>query len=818
MPYSRDGRDNTTNVEQQQANSTTNMASGSPWYQAIMELEHNKDFANADVTQNHFDTKPATIHSSPSTIVGPAQSNSSVSTSQPPSEEDELAKTVTARYDAYIKRVYRRKEFWSRRNVKRHRIRAQLEPFEAQTKFVSIGRLERVPDDKTVIPVSNNVERYGYFTGDYSSKWNEIITLLKQGLDAKNDLKGSLFDAPPLAKDARSWYNRIMESEDEPLDWQDLRNVLRKELQDRRRRELRLRIGLEPQSESSSKLEHQIWQKAQHKLRFHSKNGSNSEHYAKKVWREALLYVLTESPTDTLRFLQRTHNDPFPSRSMIAEALEYSIAWSDRHAAANSTWWRLASNTIQMLATAGTEQPLPIHGSYLTTVLKRLPVEEVFVCITDWELSGLSLQGNTVLHATHILAKSGFCEQAVKLLETHTDSVATYASKEALQSVLASVLRSVSQSKDGLHVCQELVTRMVERGVVLNLQLCNIIMLNAVEANDLDTAFNLYSTLKNNNINPDKYTFSILAKGCKSVAADEQNVARVIDDALRSGVLLTEPVVAGEVLHALYKHHLDKRRGEAYRLLIEAYEQLFDRSAVEKLGIIGSASSSRPSNPIQPDAPVIGIVVDAYLGAARTTPLQAVTLYQRILNLAKEGVHPFPELLESDYMSNAFIAFFGSKASTMLAAMEVLRVMRSQLNPAASSVDSDLEHADNTTVKDCEDWLMQESDFDGLSRITVGILQSIYAKHSDPSNKLLGPAEYMLQFMLRKHPSVRPKNLMETLHAYLRHEDGDGAEWCVDRLAEMDMWDEVKGAWIRRMIVDARAKRMRASQFPARGS
>ena len=411
--------------------------------------------------------------------------------------------------------------------------------------------------------------------------------------------------------------------------------------------------------------------------------------------------------------------------------------------------------------------------------------------------------GNTLLHAADRLAREGEAQQAVSLLNDNFGIIVGSVKSDALQSVLTTVLRGVSLVEDSLHICQDLVTRAINHGVAPGVQLFNVIMLNAVEANDVNLALNIYNTLRSNDVTPDRYTFSMLAKACKSGAADEQKVAQIIDDALRSGHLLTEPVVAGEILHALYQHHLTNRPGDAYRLMVEAYEQLFDRTVLDKLGLVQFIGSHRPEKPLQPDAPVIGMVVNAYLKAGKPTPAQALALYQQMVELAKQEVHPLPALFEADYVSNAFISFFGSNATTRPIAIAILQTSKSIVKRSQSS--SAETHKAGASAES-EDWFTQPFHYEGLTHTTIGIVQDMFARHSHPSNKFLGTARRMLDHMLACNPDVDPRALMEMIYAYLRHGDSRGAEWCIERLEAMDAWDHMRGAGIRRMITEAREK------------
>ncbi|KAF2155580.1 hypothetical protein K461DRAFT_274581 [Myriangium duriaei CBS 260.36] len=711
------------------------------------------------------------------------------------------------RRKALQERQLRRAARWEYIASIQRRRNARRETIAKRTELVSIGHLQEAKlFGGWSLPGSTNNKRYTYKFGDVTLAFTTAMARVRRRLTS------NIASPDPSRRSAvaKFWYDRITSPQSGAFNWNDLKNLLRRASRRKRQRQ-KLQAEIWYNSKPSKTLPRKQLQNQDNYLLEQRIGNLSSEDGIRSVWSQALIHGLIYYPAEVPQFLQRTRVHPLPPQYHVAEALAHSIAWADLHADKDTKWWIRTSGIISGFPKTTIRRPLPISGASLMIVLKRIPAGEIIRCINGWERAGLVMTGNTILHAAQILARNGMPGQAVGLLDDHMGTIMQGTFKSAHLSVITSVIREVSQTKEGLQACQELVTRFVHRGINLDLQICNTIMLNAVEANDSNTAFNIYDTLKNTDVAPDKYTFSILAKACASVDIDQQRISQVIDEALRRGILLSEPIVATVVLHALYQHHLVKRRSDAFRYVVEAYEQLFDRTALEMLKISGPSDQSRQSGPIEPGRQVMGIIVDAYLRTAKPSPREALALYRRILELARRGVTPFSSLFESDHVSNAFIIYFGAQSATIPIVLEIVRILRESIpspTPVSeNAADAEEGKEDWPTIETQGDLFMQRSDFQGLSHVTINILQNMFAKHSHPTNNFFQPAQRLLNFMIENHlDAIEPINLQDMLYAYLRQLDADGAEWCIDQLVDRNVWDEYKSASFRRQVEGVRVK------------
>jgi pentatricopeptide repeat protein len=282
--------------------------------------------------------------------------------------------------------------------------------------------------------------------------------------------------------------------------------------------------------------------------------------------------------------------------------------------------------------------------------------------------------------ATHF-AKNGHFEQALDaILEAKSANAAL--DSFAFRSNCATLLRNSIRQPAGLRVCLRIVDNLVKIGVTLNNQLCNIVMLNAVEAGDLKTAFSIYSSLVEHGLEADSYTYAILLKGCKSAIDDAETLNDTIRSAIQHVNLMREPVVSTEILHCLALHHKKHHPERAFDTVADAFAQLFDPAPLQKLGLLTSttpqASHLAPEK-MQPSCSAMAIMIAMYLDhayARSQSTFGANELYKRFRTLADSGAEPFASMIETDHISNCFLTTFIKSKKGLLCAAEVIKDMQ----------------------------------------------------------------------------------------------------------------------------------------------
>ncbi|KAF2479927.1 hypothetical protein BDY17DRAFT_312850 [Neohortaea acidophila] len=224
-------------------------------------------------------------------------------------------------------------------------------------------------------------------------------------------------------------------------------------------------------------------------------------------------------------------------------------------------------------------------------------------------------------------------------------------------------------------------------GMKPNIQICNIIMLNAIEAGDRSTALSVYRSLVQRELKPDEFTFAILLKACKMNIDDAELLNQIIRDAIESVNLRKAEVVAFEILYCLILHHTKHNRRTALATVTDACAQLFDLQPLEKLGLPIPKRQQQQSDrimPLWPPAANLLITMSIEHVLSSQSDVEAVAaLYVRWRELVDAGDPCLSHLATDDYTANIFLMAFIKHSNGLLHASRVIRDMQRPLPPSA---------------------------------------------------------------------------------------------------------------------------------------
>ncbi|GAB7348302.1 hypothetical protein MBLNU459_g6282t1 [Dothideomycetes sp. NU459] len=472
-----------------------------------------------------------------------------------------------------------------------------------------------------------------------------------------------------------------------------------------------------------------------------------------EIWLHSMLWVLQHRIEDAPRFLLCTHAQSHPPFSWVLDTLQYLANYYSK--VEIGVVEARQDEFVNVLCTVldrpdASRANLP--ASAIRLVLQRSVRDHslrLYGCVKS---NSCSLHWNTWLHFATSLARSNHFDQALDALLEAAGAGADTRSPQ-FESNCATILRKAADQPDGLRVSLRIVQNMSDIGVKLNLQLCNSVMLNAVEAGDLKTAFSIYHSLVEHGLQADKYTHAILLKGCKSVIGDSETLNTTIRHAIDDTVISRSDIVATEILHCLYLHHFELNPQTAFSTISEAYAQLFDTTALAKLHILPDRTHETPR--MQPTMAALHIMITAYLRrSTRQQPAYIINdthhLYRHIRMLVNRGVQPWAEISSTDHMANAFLFFFTSHASSLSHAAEVIRDMQAPLT------DTDAAAA---TAKSCKPTVR-----------TWSIFLRGFAKHGK-----MELAEQVLTYMRDKGIQPNQVTWNTLVGGYVGSRDVDGA-------------------------------------------
>ncbi|KAK4610375.1 hypothetical protein CLAFUW4_14093 [Fulvia fulva] len=397
-------------------------------------------------------------------------------------------------------------------------------------------------------------------------------------------------------------------------------------------------------------------------------------------WEQAALWILSHEPERAVEFLVSTHR--CCNARTVVNILQH-LADKFTHPQDNTGAKNLAAlaDAFPRLADRGIRRPLRIGSSFLRLLMPHSShdqINELYRAIKDHRVMTTWL---TWLHFATRFARSGQFEHALDATIESSRAGAAHDST-AFRSTCATLLRAAIKEPSGLRVCLRVIDKFVDLGVTLNIRLCNIVMLNAVEAGDQRTAFAVYNSLVEHGLQADAYTYAILLKGCKAAIDDADGLNTTIRHAIEHIGIANEPVVATEIIHCLALHHTRHNPDNAFDTIADGYAQLFDLEPLRKLGIVLPHLSARvhpDKQRMQPPKHVVEIMIAAHLEHMyqRTqSTTNAYELYRRFLELADAGEEPFRALLETDHAANAFMMTFGKTKKGLLHSAQVIKDMQ----------------------------------------------------------------------------------------------------------------------------------------------
>lgn len=404
------------------------------------------------------------------------------------------------------------------------------------------------------------------------------------------------------------------------------------------------------------------------------------------VWMEVALWLLTYDQRSMIRFLLATHLEPYQSEFRVEDSLLYLAQyWSNSQEADSVFQLQQLANAFGSLADRGENDRLTFFNPFFRILIQYCSDDQIQDLYRTIKRQKVSTHWWTYLHFTTHFAKRNRFQQAFEALMDARNAGAELNSWH-FRSNCATLLRKSSEQPDGLRVCLRIVSELVDIGVELNNPICDIIMLNAVEAGDLKTAFSVYHSLVERGLQPTESTFAVLLKGCKMNIDDAETLNETIRNAIENVAVRKSEVLSTEILHCLALHHSKHNPTTALHTLTEAYAQLFDLRPLQKLGLPIPKIPQQHDDFMPPTQHalnfMIGASIDHYL---ERVPYATgiLPLYERWREQVEAREPSLANLATSDYTANIFLKAFILRPSGLIHATRVVRDMQRPLPPSA---------------------------------------------------------------------------------------------------------------------------------------
>lgn len=424
-----------------------------------------------------------------------------------------------------------------------------------------------------------------------------------------------------------------------------------------------------------------------------SVKGVAYEHYKleREVWSEVALWLLCYDKVKLMDFLLATHAPLYPPINWVEECLQMLVRHYTVLDIIEETRVKRFRQLIQLflvLLDRETKEQYVFSGGFVRQLLPYCTDEQVNEIWASIKLEKVKVHSNTILHFAHYFGKHDQFERSLDALLAAKDAGARLDSI-AFRSGCSTLLRKSSADPGGFRVCLRLVEHLVSLGVYLDTRLYNIIMLNAVEAGDLETLNNIYRSMLEQDVKPDTYTCAIRLKACKLRIDDAGMLKEIVQDTIQYANVRTEVLVCGEILHCLALHHSKHNPETAFSTLAAAYMQFFDPSPLERLGLTLPLAPPIPRHEsstqrMQPSRHVLLYMISAYLDH-NASSTEAADLYTRYRQLVESGDETIANSATTSHLSNVFLHRFTRSKTTLLQAAQVVKDMQKPL-PASANI------------------------------------------------------------------------------------------------------------------------------------
>jgi len=409
----------------------------------------------------------------------------------------------------------------------------------------------------------------------------------------------------------------------------------------------------------------------------------------REIWAETALWLVCYDKVRLVRFLLATHTMLYPPINWVEDCLQvlarHYVTTSYIDDEMRATRFRELIRTLLILFDRDTKEPFVLSSSFVLLLMPYCTDAQLDEIWARIKLGKVKVHSHTILHFAEFFVKNNQLDRSfdalldAEAMGARTDSV-------AFQSACATLLRSSSSHPGGIRMCLRLVEHLGNLGLVIDTRIYSIVMLNAVEAGDIETVNNVYRAMLDQGLQPNEYTFAIRLKACKLQISNVGMLQEVIQDAIKYVDIRTDVLVCGEILHCLALHHVKHHRGTAFNTLAVAYTQFFDPAPLERLGIElppGLTVEADPSQQrMQPSRQVLTNMLWVYL-RHKPLPKDTVACYKRWRQLVASGDEIWAECATTAYVSNVFLHRFTRHKETLLQATQVIKDMQKPLPPTS---------------------------------------------------------------------------------------------------------------------------------------
>ncbi|KAK2736017.1 hypothetical protein FQN57_000910 [Myotisia sp. PD_48] len=382
---------------------------------------------------------------------------------------------------------------------------------------------------------------------------------------------------------------------------------------------------------------------------------------AARRWPNIALWLLLYSPGDVPSFLEATGSSKSPPFCMVADCFVYLETF---HRAETQLSAESRAQYCKAVAICLGPEKLPIlerDQRGLNIYLKYCNYSEILDAYTNLSTSNKFLTMETALYFMGLFTHHGDIENALhvlRLIATRFESSAMLKSPRLFDGC-CSLLTANQTSRQNSTPMHEVLPQLLELGIQPNLDMFNMIILDAVGNNDPELPWSMLRFIETQGMSPNSYTYvPLLDDSIRS--NDPQKKSLITRKISKEHFVASEPHVTSKHMHAILSLAEDtksiRRSVDCFQEMLEVYEISHDVQPLRDLGIVGSGGHSDDKTVLKrsPSAPALVLMITAYL-RMRKDPDTVHRLFKRFREFVNIGHNCIAPLAETDYIFNAFL-------------------------------------------------------------------------------------------------------------------------------------------------------------------
>ena len=284
----------------------------------------------------------------------------------------------------------------------------------------------------------------------------------------------------------------------------------------------------------------------------------------------------------------------------------------------------------------------------------------------------------TAMELVYLFAKFGDPNTGLAVLDTIP---LVNISDLRTQYALIKLLRMDLRVRNPYDLRLKVLNRYLERGLQPSIYVQNMAILNAMEAGDTQTGWDIYNLMKENGMRPNEKTYRILL----IAANDRTTVIDIYRKALEDGIDTRLPRTATRFFMAWAMTPNPDGNMDTFESLLPYYTATFDPSPLRELGMLqGSAHVPDPNSPnYTPTIEAVAIMIIHFL-RHKNSYTSVDTVYRNFLRLIHER-HPIvAPLAHNTATANAFLMSFGRSSLYLPTCVSIIADMTNPPKPSES--------------------------------------------------------------------------------------------------------------------------------------